>query len=210
MSKPAHVTIENLNRRHLPDAVEVIAQAFFRNALALKAFPNLDDEIRLRRVRRVYRSVMEIAFQRGRIFVVREAGRITGAAVVYPPRMTKPSLISRLLSGFGALTIGPGPTMRYAAYEREIRKLQPNQPHWYLFFLGVNPTQQSEGVGSAFVRHVCRLADADRVPCYLETTVAELVPFYQKFGFELQQQKSLKFLDGLVVNTMMRQPTVVS
>lgn len=206
MKKPEHVSIENLSRRHLPDAVEVISQAFFSNALARKAFPGLDDETRLRRVRRVYRSVMEVAIQRGRIFVVRNAGRVTGAAVAYPPRMDKQGLITRALSGFGALTIGPAPMMRYATYERAIRKLQPDLPHWYLFFLGVTPTQHGQGIGSAFVRHVCRLADADRVPCYLETTVAEQIPFYEKHGFEVQEQKALKFMDGLVVYTMLRQP----
>lgn len=207
MKKAVHVSIENLNRRHLADAVEVTAQAFCHSELALRAFPKLDDETRLRRVRRVYRSVMEIALQRGRIFVVRNAGRVTGAAVAYPPKMKKQSLISRALSGFGALTIGPGPTMRYAAYERAIRNMQPDIPHWYLFFLGVTPSEHGQGVGSAFVRHVCRLADSDRVPCYLETTVAEQLPFYQKHGFVVQEQKPLKFMDGLVVHTMLRQPS---
>lgn len=54
----SHVSIENLTRRHLPDAVEVIAQAFYRNPLAKHAFGDLDDETRLRRARRVYRGVM--------------------------------------------------------------------------------------------------------------------------------------------------------
>lgn len=201
---PAHVTIENLTRRHLPDAVEVIAQAFYRNPLAIHAFPGVGDDTRLRRVRRIYRSVMEIAFQRGRVFVVRISGRIAGAAVVYPPSADVQTLLGRALSGVGALTVGPRASMRYVAYEREIRKMRPKEPHWYLFFLGVTPAFHGQGIGSAFVKHVCRMADADGVPCYLETSVKPQIEFYGAYGFELKESRTLKQLDGLVVNGMVR------
>lgn len=202
--KAEHVSIENLTRRHLPDAVEVIAQAFYKSPLACHAFPNVDDDSRLRRVRRVYRSVMEIALQRGRVFVVRDAGRICGAAVAYPPSKQKQSLLGRALSGVGALTVGPGASLRYVKYEREIEKMRPTEPHWYLFFLGVTPSFHGRGIGRAFVRHVCRMADSDGVACYLETSVEPQIAFYQSHGFELQHSKSLAFLGGMTVNGMLR------
>lgn len=200
----AHVTIENLTRRHLADAVEVIAQAFHKNPLAEHAFPNTEPELRLRRVRRIYRAVMEMALQRGRVFVVRQSGRVAGAAVAYPPRESDQSLLSRTLSGVGALTVGPRASMRYVAYEREIRKMRPQEPHWYLFFLGVTPAFHGQGIGRAFVRHICRMADADGVDCYLETSVQSQLDFYAEYGFELVESRSLKFLDGMVVNGMLR------
>lgn len=200
----AHVTIENLTRRHLADAVEVIAQAFYQNPLARHAFPEIEPETRLRRVRRVYRGVMEMALQRGRVFVVRQSGRIAGAAVAYPPSAAQPTLIGRALSGVGAFTVGPKASMRYIAYDREIRKMRPKEPHWYLFFLGVTPAFHGQGIGTAFVRHVCRMADADGVACYLETSVQPQVEFYESYGFELTEKKPLKQLDGLVVNGMVR------
>lgn len=201
-----HVSIENLTRRHLPDAVEVIAQAYTHHPLAKQVFLGLEDETRLRRVRRVYRGVMEMALQRGRVFVVRRAGLMAGAAVAYPPHCGKPSLLDRALAGAGALTVGPAASMNYLAYEREIRAMRPTKPHWYLFFLGVTPSFAGDGIGPAFVRHVCRLADADGVACYLETTVDAQVEFYKSYGFELQQSKTLSFLGGMVVNGMLRKP----
>lgn len=202
--KAAHVTIENLTRRHLPDAVEVIAQAFYKNPMALHAFPDCDDDSRLRRVRRIYRGVMEMALQRGRVFVVRQSGRICGAAVAYPPNSGVQNLASRLLSGAGAFTVGPRATMRYVTYEREVRKMRPKEPHWYLFFLGVTPAFHGQGIGNAFVKHVCRMADSEGVACYLETSVEAQIDFYGEHDFELTESKTLDSLGGMVVSGMLR------
>ncbi|MDJ0992635.1 MAG: GNAT family N-acetyltransferase [Dinoroseobacter sp.] len=62
---------------------------------------------------------------------------------------------------------------------------QPEEPHWYLPAMGVDPRCQGEGKGSALLHHslnscdqVCRLA-------YLESTNPENIPFYQRLGFEV-------------------------
>lgn len=140
------------------------------------------------------------------MFVVRHGGRIAGAAVAYPPSPKPPGLLSRILAGLGAATVGPTATMRYVAYEREIRKMRPQQPHWYLFFLGVTPSFHGQGIGTKFVRHICRLADADGVDCYLETSVPAQVRFYGEHGFELLEQRCMENLGGLKVSAMLRKP----
>lgn len=200
----AHVTIENLTRRHLSDAVEVIAQAFYKNGLARHALRGVDEQTRLKRVRRIYRGVMEVALQKGRVFVVRREGRIAGAAVAYPPSEQGMGFVSRAISGMGVITVGPAATGRYVAYEREIQKMRPKMPHWYLFFLGVTPAYHGQGIGTAFVRHICRLADADHVPCYLETTVEQQLEFYARHGFVHEETRPLKFLDDMHVSGMLR------
>jgi ribosomal protein S18 acetylase RimI-like enzyme len=57
--------------------------------------------------------------------------------------------------------------------------------HLYLQFLGVEPARQGQGLGSALIRAMLQRADAERVPCYLDTFQPRNVPLYQKHGFKI-------------------------
>ncbi|HLW69300.1 MAG TPA: GNAT family N-acetyltransferase [Candidatus Binataceae bacterium] len=57
--------------------------------------------------------------------------------------------------------------------------------HWYLAFIGVDPTHQGKGVGTALLKPMLDRAEAEALPCYLETFLARNVPFYRKNGFNL-------------------------
>jgi ribosomal protein S18 acetylase RimI-like enzyme len=58
------------------------------------------------------------------------------------------------------------------------------EPHWYLPMIGVEPTQQGKGHGSALMQHVLAQCDRDRLPAYLEASKPANVPFYERHGFE--------------------------
>ncbi len=59
----------------------------------------------------------------------------------------------------------------------------PQEPHWYLPFIGVDPAAQGRGLGSALMEAALRMVDADGQPAYLECTNPRNVPFYERFGF---------------------------
>ncbi|MEX0272250.1 GNAT family N-acetyltransferase [Leptolyngbyaceae cyanobacterium UHCC 1019] len=61
----------------------------------------------------------------------------------------------------------------------------PTQPHWYLSILGVEPTQQGKGYGSALMQHVLTQCDRAYLPAYLESSKPSNIPFYERHGFEL-------------------------
>jgi len=61
----------------------------------------------------------------------------------------------------------------------------PDEPHIHLAILGVDPTRQRSGVGSALVRAGLARADAAHLPVYLDTATPENVPYYQRYGFEV-------------------------
>lgn len=63
----------------------------------------------------------------------------------------------------------------------------PDQPVWYLQVIGVSPEAQGLGVGSKLVEPALEQADRDRVPCYLETSNPEAVPFYLRAGFAVEK-----------------------
>lgn len=55
--------------------------------------------------------------------------------------------------------------------------------HWYLMALGVAPSRQGHGLGTALLHPILSRADTENLPCYLETFTERLVQFYAKQGF---------------------------
>jgi GNAT superfamily N-acetyltransferase len=51
--------------------------------------------------------------------------------------------------------------------------------------VGVIPPRQGQGFGRALLRPVLDRADAEGLPCYLETAQPGNVAFYQKLGFDI-------------------------
>jgi GNAT superfamily N-acetyltransferase len=138
------------------------------------------------------------------------ADKVEGAAIWLPPEETHISDEKMSKAGFDELPDRLGED----GYERfgnmfgrmdELHERDVPEPHWYLFILGVDPPRQGQGLGSSIIHRGLGRADAEGLPCYLETMKARNVPFYQKHGFEV-------VVDEIVPNggprlwTMKRQP----
>ncbi len=61
----------------------------------------------------------------------------------------------------------------------------PNEPHWYLPLLGVDPFYHGKGLGSALMQYAIVICDQDNKPAYLESSNPKNIPFYERHGFEL-------------------------
>jgi len=61
----------------------------------------------------------------------------------------------------------------------------PEEPHWYLAMIGVDPARQGQGYGSAILKESLRRCDQDGVPAYLESSNPKNVPLYERHGFEV-------------------------
>jgi ribosomal protein S18 acetylase RimI-like enzyme len=61
----------------------------------------------------------------------------------------------------------------------------PIEPHWYLPMIGVDPSQQGKGYGSALMQHALVQCDREKKPAYLETANPRNVPLYERLGFEV-------------------------
>lgn len=67
----------------------------------------------------------------------------------------------------------------------QMARYHPQEPHWYLPFIGVDPTRQGQGHGAALMRHALAACDRDRTPAYLESSNPRNIPLYQRHGFEV-------------------------
>lgn len=60
----------------------------------------------------------------------------------------------------------------------------PDEPHWYLPFIGVDPAHQGRGIGATLMKAAVARFDADGVVAYLESSNPRNLSLYERFGFE--------------------------
>jgi GNAT superfamily N-acetyltransferase len=112
-----------------------------------------------------------------------------GVAVWLPPGLAHTPILRLVRAGLALtpLKFGLSALGRFMAanYVERLRKQLLPQPHWYLWVIGVDPPQQGRGLGSSLVQTMLERADADGLPCYLETHKSRNVTFYEKHGFSV-------------------------
>lgn len=67
----------------------------------------------------------------------------------------------------------------------EMGKYHPTERHWYLPLIGVDPSQQGNGIGSALMKHALIHCDRDGTIAYLESSNPRNVSLYKRHGFEV-------------------------
>lgn len=80
----------------------------------------------------------------------------------------------------------------------------PHDDHAYLWFLGVAPTSQGRGLGSALLDHALSRCDDAGVPAYLEATSERNRRLYQRHGFRVTGE--LAVAGGPPMWAMWREP----
>ncbi len=112
-----------------------------------------------------------------------------GCALVLKPDQKKNSLKSILLDAKLALNVvGVGDIKKVIAREAAINAIHPEGKLFYLWFIGVDPLQQNNGIGSKLLEEVINRAQAqNRIIC-LETSTLKNIPWYEKFGFTVYKE----------------------
>ena len=109
-------------------------------------------------------------------------GNYSGAALWLPPNVDPDvDQLIELLQNTGsneAKKDGPKIFEKMSDYH-------PNEPHWYLPLLGVDPLHHSKGLGSALLQHALNICDQDNKYAYLESSNPRNIPLYERHGFEL-------------------------
>ncbi|HYO06675.1 MAG TPA: GNAT family N-acetyltransferase [Phototrophicaceae bacterium] len=109
-------------------------------------------------------------------------GNYSGAALWLPPNVHPDvDVLTDLMQSSGsdeAKKDGP------EVFER-MSSFHPNEPHWYLPLLGVDPLHHGKGLGSALMEHALILCDQDNKYAYLESSNPKNVTFYKRLGFEI-------------------------
>src|ERR1700745_617966 len=74
-------------------------------------------------------------------------------------------------------------SMRGRAGQALVRRVHPEDPHWYLGVIGSDPSVRGKGFGQVLMRARLDRVDAEHAPAYLESTKPQNIGYYQRFGF---------------------------
>jgi GNAT superfamily N-acetyltransferase len=80
----------------------------------------------------------------------------------------------------------------------------PDEPHWYVPLIGVDPMLQGRGYGTQLMRHGLAACDRDRQPAYLEATSPDSRSLYERFGFRVLGE--IRSGDSPPMFPMLREP----
>jgi ribosomal protein S18 acetylase RimI-like enzyme len=135
-----------------------------------------------------FRSVLLELSEFGAIYAAEREGTLIGVAAWAPPNAGSPGTPARfraLLARSIVRALFPSATSSLLGGFASLAEHHPNEPHWYLAFVGIEPRAHGQGIGSALLAPVLAQAERDRVICYLETPFPATHAFYRRFGFEV-------------------------
>jgi ribosomal protein S18 acetylase RimI-like enzyme len=90
----------------------------------------------------------------------------------------------RALTNLIEESIPPEKRAVMATVIEEMVRYHPQEPHWYLPFIGVDPARQGNGLGAALLRSGLAKSDAAHLPAYLESTNPRNQLLYERHGFQ--------------------------
>lgn len=68
----------------------------------------------------------------------------------------------------------------------KLEQYRPDEPHWTLRLIGVDPMQQRKGFGTSLIRHGLDECDREQAYAYLESSNPQNISLYVRHGFEIQ------------------------
>lgn len=89
------------------------------------------------------------------------------------------------------------------SFFEEMDKYHPVEPVWYLAMIGVDPSCQGGGLGSALLSHTLEIVDSQHMPAYLEATTTRSRDLYARHGFETIGE--IQVADSPTMYPMLRQ-----
>lgn len=169
--------------------VDILSKAFDTN----KSINYLvkQDKKRSKRIKSLMEYSFDICYLFGEVFLSND--RQACALVLFPDKK-KTTFKAILLDLKLALScIGLTRIKRVLDRESKVKSLQPKQPFYYLWFIGVDPTNHNKGIGSALLNEVINDSISRKRSIYLETSTLKNIPWYKKFGFEIYNELDLSY-----------------
>lgn len=149
------------------------------------------DKNKVRRIKNLMNYSFEICYLFGDVFFSDDKNAC--ALILYPDKK-KTTLKSVLLDAKLILTcVGLSNIKKTLRREVMIKKLQPKELMYYLWFIGVNPECQHKGIGSRLLKDIIKDSEQKRRSIFLETSTLKNIPWYKKFGFHIYNELELTY-----------------
>lgn len=162
--------------------IDIITEAFNEN----KSFNYVvkQDKSRAKRMKSLVEYCYNICKKYGEIHVSEDQTAV--ALINLPHKAKKNSLFSigqdiRLIFK----TIGIERLPLVLKRESVLKANHPNSPFCHLWYIGVKNDSQGKGAGSSLLLKIINKYKDEGLPIYLETSMDQNVPWYEKHGFDV-------------------------
>ena len=161
--------------------IETLAQAFQTDPALSWILP--DPAHRARALRSLFRTLVPADMRAG--VALRSAGD-EAAALWRSPGQAHGGTLEFLRTVLPLIATFGTALPRGMKVQSGIDAHRPTSGFWYLHYVGVRTAHQGKGHGGRIIRAQTAVADAEGLPCWLETATPENVPLYERLGFATQ------------------------
>ena len=176
--------------RDVPELAETLSQAFDGDPVL--SWVVRDDGRRPEALRRLFIYILRESIPYGEVTATEE---LDACAVWVPPGVWAEPLglpESLLMLPETLRWTGLGRLRRFMDMDAAEYAKRPREPHFYLAILGVLPSRQGTGLGSALLGHTLSRLDEAGMPAYLENSNPANTPLYERHGFRVFDKISLR------------------
>ena len=192
------ISVKSASGAEQDAVIGVVVAAFLTDPIARWMYPQAHQYFAI--ASRITGAFAGNAFANGSAYYV---DGYAGAALWLPPGVhpDEDALLALLKGSIAENRQGNAFTLL-----EEMGKYHPEEPHWYLPQIGVDPMHQGRGYGSALMRHALLKCDRDKKLAYLESSNPRNLSLYIRHGFELMG--TLQVADSPPMFPMLRKPLV--
>lgn len=174
-------TIKSAGNGDVAAAVETLAQAFQTDPALSWILP--DPDHRARALRGLFRVLVPADRRAG--IALRSDGD-EAAALWRAPGQAGSGMLEFMRTVVPLVVTFGTALPRGLKVQSGIDAHRPKARFWYLHYVGVRRDHQGKGHGGRIIRAQTAVADAEGLPCWLETATPENVPLYERLGFVTQ------------------------
>ena len=195
MIRPS-IQVRSATADEIPQAIGAIVAAFLTDPVARFAWPSPHDY--LRGMPLATREFAGGSFEHRTAYV---SADFCGTALWLPPGVhPNGEALERVFRD----TARPDRLDDLLATFEKMGELHPDEPHWYLPMIGVEPNAQGKGLGAELMRHAVARCDQEGMLAYLESSNPRNISLYLRFGFEVVGE--IRVGAGPLVTPMVRRP----
>lgn len=167
-----------------------LARAFHDDPVMAWMLPDTDR--RIAHLRRMFVAMTRHHhLAHGGVEVAYQGPGISAATLWDPPNHWQETRRAELAMTPAFLRVFGFRTAMARGVQELMRRIHPEEPHWYLATIGSDPTVRGKGFGQVLMRSRLDRCDAEHCPAYLESSKPENVPYYQRFGFTVTREVRL-------------------
>jgi GNAT superfamily N-acetyltransferase len=197
--------VSKVTESNVPDAVRILAGAFWDDPLVEYIFPN--EGKRLEQLNTFFTVNLKFGLAAGEVYGTTS---MLGCAIwLFPGDKSRPRINIAELPSERFRTLFDGDSFRrYMDFEQYMKDLHISlrvPSYCLLLFLGVEDRQRCKGVGSRLIRPVLETADEKKLPCILDTMNEDNLAFYREHNFSVCRQYRICG-EGPETWTMVRYP----